>query len=331
VADGTVSLHSQQLLELLAVVSALPDEASAVRGAVDRAAQALEAEVAAVVVDGRITASVGFAAGDVPASDLLAVARLDRSHLDIDGLGSCVATSAGWGGAKPGHLILARWGDEPFAAEERNLVRGMARVLELTLTMLRTLAAEHEQRQRSERHAAENARLLTSLQERQRLLQHLFEIQRAISRRRPLAQILEQVAVAARDLSGDEVVALWLRDPDDTEHARLHASLGLGADAGRLPPVRLADAGVAGQAMLGDAVVIRNAADPGPDPHVHASIAAPVHESGTVTGSLPIASCRPERVYTDADAEMLRAFAEHVSIALTDAKTVDLMHQAFHD
>ena len=38
---------------------------------------------------------------------------------------------------RPGHLVLARTG-ENFSVEELNLIRGMARLLDLTLTMLRT-------------------------------------------------------------------------------------------------------------------------------------------------------------------------------------------------
>ena len=56
-------LQGQQLLELLAVVSSYPDEESAIRGAAERAAQALEAEVAAVVFGERVAASVGFPRG----------------------------------------------------------------------------------------------------------------------------------------------------------------------------------------------------------------------------------------------------------------------------
>ena len=50
-----------------------------------------------------------------------------------------------------------------------------------------------------------------------------------------------------------------------------------------------------------------------------------------VTGALLVASCEPQRQFGDADTQTLRAFAEHVSLALTDAKTVDQMRQAYHD
>src|SRR4051812_45288280 len=317
--DSAASLQVQQLLELLAVVSSLPDEASAVRGAVERAAQALEAEIAAVVFDDRVAAAVGFPAGAVPSADLLVVAARERDWLDVPGLGRCHAVAANWAGTHPGHLILARWGDEPFSVEERALVRGMARLLELTLTMLRTLQAEHTMRERSDQQAAENAALLASLQQRQRVLENLFVIQRSISRREPLEQILDLVTTAVRDLLGADHVALWLRDPEDLDWVRIKSAAGGSAAAlsWRLPPVRLDDAGPAGAAIRADDLV--SARD---------ALAIPVHESGAVAGSLVVSAGRQ---VTDADEQVLRAFAENASMALTDSQTVIRLNQAFHD
>ncbi|MEN3307521.1 MAG: hypothetical protein V7603_3723 [Micromonosporaceae bacterium] len=333
------SLHIQQLVELLAVVSSFPDEASAVEGAVERSAQALEAEVAAVVFGDRVAASIGFPAGQVPEPDLVAVAHRRRDWLAVPGVGRCPATTAAWGGSHPGHLVLARWGDEGFSIEEQNLVRGMARLLELTLTMLRTLQAEHEMRERSDRHAAVNKRLVTELREHQRLLEHLFEIQRAISRREPLQQILDTITGAAHDLLRDDIVGLWLLDDGDPDRAWLRSVVGLdAAQARQHPPVPLTEAGAAGAAMLVDRPVAYTGeahASPvigqfagGP---VYASLAAPVHIGGTVKGALQIASRRPRRVFNDSDEQTLQAFAGHVSLALTDAATVTRMHLAFHD
>ena len=62
-----------------------------------------------------------------------------------------------------------------------------------------------------------------------------------------------------------------------------------------------------------------------------AAMAAPVHDNGHVAGSLLVASHQPNRVYSAADREILLAFAEHVSLAVTDAKTLEAMYQAFHD
>jgi diguanylate cyclase (GGDEF)-like protein len=50
-----------------------------------------------------------------------------------------------------------------------------------------------------------------------------------------------------------------------------------------------------------------------------------------VVGSLGIASYDPGRVFSRTEQEVLLAFAEHASLALTDARTLDAMHQAFHD
>jgi diguanylate cyclase (GGDEF)-like protein len=50
-----------------------------------------------------------------------------------------------------------------------------------------------------------------------------------------------------------------------------------------------------------------------------------------VVGSLAVASYRPGRGYTEADREVLSVFAEHVSLALTDARTREAMNLAFHD
>jgi diguanylate cyclase (GGDEF)-like protein len=61
------------------------------------------------------------------------------------------------------------------------------------------------------------------------------------------------------------------------------------------------------------------------------AMAAPVHDSGRVVGSLAIGSFRPGRAYGPADREVLRVFAEHVSLAVTDANTQEAMRQAFHD
>jgi diguanylate cyclase (GGDEF)-like protein len=327
-AFGGGAYHDgQQLLELLAVVSECSDELSAAQAAVERAATALEAEVAAVVIDDEVSAAVGFPVGRVPAADLVSVAHRERDNVDVPGVGRCHAFAADWGGGRPGHLVLARWGAQGFSVEERNVVRGMARLLELALTMLRTLQAEHEMRERSDRQAAENAELLASLQQRQRLLEHLFDVQRAISRRRPLPQVLDMIAAAARQLLGDGAVGLWLRDDSDPQQISLVAGAGLAVDIERETPIMpLAEAGTVGAAIMSGNVVVGDH-----DPDGLASMAAPVHDSGTVTGGLVVFADGPGRVYAPPEVQMLQSFAEHVSLALTDANTVDRMHQAFHD
>jgi diguanylate cyclase (GGDEF)-like protein len=57
-----------------------------------------------------------------------------------------------------------------------------------------------------------------------------------------------------------------------------------------------------------------------------------VHRQGRVVGSLTVASLQPGRGYQEAERDAVLAFAEHASIALTDAAMVDeAFHRAFHD
>jgi diguanylate cyclase (GGDEF)-like protein len=329
---ATGSLDIAQLVELLATVSSFTDEVSAAQGAVERSAQALEAEVAAVVFDGRVFASVGFPAGQVPERQLLAVARQRRGELSVPGIGPCHTTSAQCvGGGRTGALLLARCG-ERFSVEEQNLIRGMARVLELTLTMLRTLRAEQTMRQRSEHHATENARLVTSLRQRQRLLEHLLEIQSSITRRRPLAQTLDMITAAVLDLLDSDIVVLWLRDAQDADRLRVASSAGLEIEPYRRVAVPLHEAGPAGEAIRDDRLVVSHGRVAPPlDGDCYACLAAPVHESGAVAGSLVVATRHPQRTRGAVDEQSIGAFAEQVSLALTDARTLYRMEEALHD
>ena len=326
------ALVTQQLAEFLAVVSACPDAPSATRAAVQRAARALEAEVAAVVGEYGLVAAVGFPADRAPVGALAEVAAGKRAELQVPGAGTCSAVAAPIGGDEPQSLVVARSGDDGFTVDEVSLVRGMARVLELTVEKLRTLDAERRQ-------AVENAHLIASLQERQRLMEQLSAIQRTIARRAPLDQILDAIITGAQELLSAEAVGLRLRDSDHPGMLLLVSSCGLPDEvAKRMWRMPVEEAGVAGQAVLQDNLVVADGY-PGYQ-HVnpelvaagmHAAMAAPVHDNGVVVGSLVVGSFSPDRSFSKHDQAVLLAFAEHVSLAVTDANTLEAMHQAFHD
>ncbi|MGH2737138.1 MAG: GAF domain-containing sensor histidine kinase, partial [Actinomycetota bacterium] len=61
---------------------------------------------------------------------------------------------------------------------------------------------------------------------------------------------------------------------------------------------------------------------------LQSAMAAPVHEHGEPLGSLVIATYQQGRRYSKAEQDALLAFAENVSIALTDAKTVSALREA---
>ena len=179
------SWSTQQLVEFLAGISACVDERSATRDAVERAAEALEAEVGAVWRAGKLVASVGFGVDPVAEQSVADVASGVASTLEVPGLGTCRALSAALGGADDGSLIVARAADEPFDQQDVSVFRGMARVLALTLRQLRLIESERALRERSESEASDRRAAqqelahqalhdgLTGLPNRKMLLEHL--------------------------------------------------------------------------------------------------------------------------------------------------------------
>jgi hypothetical protein len=101
---------TQQLAEFLAVVTSFPDEVAATRGAVERAAEALECEVAAILKHDEVVASIGFPDGRTPRAELAAVAAGELDQLLVPAVGACVAMSVPLEAHESGSLVLARAG-----------------------------------------------------------------------------------------------------------------------------------------------------------------------------------------------------------------------------
>ncbi|MFG1605381.1 putative bifunctional diguanylate cyclase/phosphodiesterase [Actinoplanes sp. NPDC049265] len=316
-----MALATQQLTEFLSVVADGPPGPAAQHAAVECAARALEADLAVLAIDGAVVATIGVSADDVSAYEVGEVAAGRRSHLDLPG-GPYAITHAEIDGRAPAVLILAR-SSSPFSAEEVCLLRGMARVLELSLQALNMVAVER----------------IDSLQERERLFEQLSAIQRAIGRRAPLQQILDTVTQSASDLIGVESASLNMLEADDPTVMSVTAGHGPGAAvAARLKRLPLANAGVAGLAVMGNELVaVENytqspIAVPEAARHgLQAVMAVPVHEDGRVVGSLVVGTYQAAKVWDKASRDILQAFAEHVSLAITDARTLEAMNQSFHD
>jgi diguanylate cyclase (GGDEF)-like protein len=325
------ALPTQQLAEFLAAISDVSDAPTATRVAAERAARALEAEVGVVLGAQGVLSTVGFPRSRTPVTELAEVARGERTVLDVPGAGKCHIAVAPVGGQIRGHLMVARSGDDGFTVDEASLLRGMARVLELTVGRLHTLDAER-------RRAAENVELLAALQERHRLLEELSKIQRAIARQEPFQSVLDAITGGAQELLGDDAAGLRLRDPDDAGMTILHASRGLPRDvASQMWRRSVEEAGATGHAMMRDDLVVMEEypADPRAMPELAAGLlrsamAAPVHDNGIVVGGLVVGSYRA-RGYSERDRETLRVFADHVSLAVTDHKTREKVYAAHHD
>jgi diguanylate cyclase (GGDEF)-like protein len=330
------SWSTQQLTEFVSLLGASKDEEAAVRGGIERAAEALEAEVAAVVRDGRVLASIGFHITEVPGEKLVMAADGELPALEVPGVGSCAVLAAELGDGG-GCLLLARHGQEWFSRQEANLLRGMARVLGLTLQALHTLAAERLLRTQGELQARENAELLKSLRERQSLLERLSKIQRSIVRRAKLETVLDTIVAGASELLRADAASLRMLDPHDPGSTVLLAVRGL--DPQRFPVGSRAplDDGIAGRTIVAERLLVMHGDDAqaravsvGRD--VTGAMSAPVVENGRVVGALTVGSREANRLYSDTEQEVLLAFAEHASLALTDSKNFDAaIHRALHD
>jgi diguanylate cyclase (GGDEF)-like protein len=338
VNDAAASWAPQQLAEFLSAVSQCQDKSQAAREGVERAAESVEAECAALICGDTVLASVGWLRFDVPARQLAAIAAAREGVVDVPGVGPCAAIALPLEGSSDAHLIIARAG-APFPPEETTLLRGMVRGLALAMRLLETIEAERNLRARADLAAAENVRLLETLRKRQRVLEAMARIQRAISRREPLEGVLETIVAAAGELLGDDAPALVLVDPDDPGWLTFAAQRGYDAVLAEDDSRHRVGVGVTGRAVAEARLIV---VEDYPSMHdtraswlrhgLQAAMAAPVHEDGRVIGSLLLSSFRPGRVFSRAEQDMLSSFAEHASLALTDARRVDTMlHQALHD
>ncbi|MBV9100337.1 MAG: EAL domain-containing protein [Candidatus Dormibacteraeota bacterium] len=322
IAEGWISA---QLAEFLGAITSAGERGAAADRGVVWAAETLEAELGAVIEGGHVTASVGFPGGRVDVRHLIAAVAARAQEIDVKGVGRCRLTSAPFETDGDGHLVVARLGDQPFSREEATLMRGMARSLSLTLDVFSALDRERS--------------LRATLQERQLLLERLSAIQRAITRRAPLSDTLDAITAGARELLDTEASAVRLVDQDDEHTSSLVSSAGLppetAAEVARAP----VGVGASGHAIAEDRLVVMydyaKATSVLPQLAARgfvAAMAAPVREAGRVIGSISVASTQLGRHFDENDQEILAAFAEHASLALTDARTMDEMqHLAFHD
>ncbi|HEU5110434.1 MAG TPA: EAL domain-containing protein [Micromonosporaceae bacterium] len=317
-----MSFHwsTHQLSEYFAAVSASADEEMAIRVAVERAVEALDAEVGATVVDGvdDLCGLVGVPAR-LPAS-IVDPAAEGKPTLDFPGLGPAFAGYAELGSGVGGGLLVARF-DEGFAAEERQMLQGMAQVLGLALRNLRTLAVERGLREEREREAVHRLRLLEEVRARQALLETLLAIQRAISHREPLQSVLDAISEGASNLLGRAAIALVLSDPADPANLIM-------ASTAHWPAAPEAAAGALEAAAV--SMAAGHTVSHGCDSSAQVLRAAPVHVNGAVAGSL-ISILTDVQQPSEDPTDLLSAFAQQISMALTDARTVEAMREAYRD
>ena len=127
---------TRQLAEFLEAISAVGDLATARRAAVDRIAEALDAELAAVVTDKAVLVAIGLDPEQVSETALAAVREGRSKTIEVPGLGRCAAVSIAIGGKDDTSLLVARTGQERFTSEELSVARGLAYALAMAERML---------------------------------------------------------------------------------------------------------------------------------------------------------------------------------------------------
>ncbi len=277
---------SQQLIEFLDAVGDATDVHGACAAAAACAAELLPADVALVATGDAVVAAAGCEPHSTTAVALMGAAATDGARVAV----------GRWQGGRSGRLIVARRAG--FNSDERAVVEGMARILGLSLRETGAVANERT--------------LLASLRERQRLLEVLLDIQRSISHRIALSDVLAAVTAGASGLLGGCAVSLVLDDPLDRERPIVASTTGGGERTEAELAIAATEAARSGAAGA------------------EGAFAAPVHINGARAGAL-VAMAGTGQGFDDAQLGMLDAFAEHASLALTDARTVEAMQEAFHD
>src|SRR3954452_5394709 len=298
--------HAHALRAMVDAVAGAEDEATALVSGLAEIVAALHADAGVVVRHGAVLASLGWDERP-PVLDPGASAPIDG-----------------------GHVGIAR--RRALDANETLLLHSAAAMLDATARLAGRLAAE-----RAARSAADV--LASDLARRQRLFEDLSAIQRSISHRAPLPDVLDAIVAAAEELFGDEMPAVLLADDTDPDVLVLAASRGLTpAYAASLAHRRAGD-GAAGRAYAENRLVVveDHPASPDGPPHfrdvgVTGAMAAPVHEHGRPIGSIVVSTTRPGRRYSATERDILTSLAEHTSLAVSDARSVAAVsHQAMHD
>jgi diguanylate cyclase (GGDEF)-like protein len=247
-----------------------------------------------------------MSADDDRLSKLTGVAQDGNSQDFVPGFGPCTMAVASLN-VEPDttRIMLVRLREDGFRPDEMLLLHGMAWILDLALRQ---------------------QRLVTALNERQRLLEQVSQVQRAIAGRAPLPEVFHTITNGASNLLGSDLSTMHLVHNSDLEIASTSAGPGdhLSAERSR----RLAES--VAQTVLRTGALTHLDEQTAHRDHAVA-IGAPVHENGNVVGGLVVVSARPGQSWSPTQEQSLLTFAEQVSLALSDARLSAMAEQAFHD
>ncbi len=291
---------TSQLVEFLAVLSGQLDERVAMRAAVERVLESLDAEIGILLDgDGAPTVVVGLHAEDKRLFQLIAAGLDEGTGAYLDGFGECrTACAALAAGEHSYRLLVARLGVEDFMPKELLLLRGMAWVLDLTRRQFA---------------------VLTELNERQRVLEQLSRVQRDIAARVPLPEVFDAVTQSALSLVGSEYAVLHLFDKVGPSALSVSGV----SEPGRPEPWLLQFSGAVGEEVWRRDEPVRSpdSCDGAVVRCRRSALGAPVRENGAVVGALVVISPAYGDRFAESQEQALITFADQVSVALSDART----------
>ena len=307
---------AQLLAEFIAAVSVAETEAAAARAAVEHVAEALDAEVAAIVCGGELVAAIGYPEDRAPVAELAAVRPgVADGWLEVPGVGPCAAAGATLDYPPGAILVLARSEPERLSRAETGLLRGMAWVAAMAMRLLRVLGDERSAREELRTVADEQAALR--------------RVATLVAKAASPDEIFSAMAAEVGQVLDTEFTFLSRYDPDGgvtvlSAWASTGAAPALGVGSrfelggrnlhtlvfqtGR--PARIDDyadaSGAAATAMAG--TELRSAAG------------APISVEGRLWGVITVASTRAEPLPADSEAR-LAGFTELVATAIANAES----------
>ncbi len=313
VTAGRVERAGELLEHVLAELSGGEDEREVLTRAAAVVADLVDADVVAVCEGGHVHGGVGLGGQVLPERGLARVVRDGGGTFAVPGLGRVRAAVVPVPDLSGVRVVVARAGDAAVDPAQLRVVQLVARLLGLVVLARHGRERERWLRQQGARGAAERTRLQQALAQREQVLTTSVRFQRAVAGRRPLPELLLQIAASSSELLDSRPVSLVLADPRSQMRMRVVAAVG---DPAIAPERAL---GAAGE-LAGLGVAVGGAGRPA---------AAAVHINGRAVGALVVET--GGEPLDAVGATVLRAFAEHASTALSHADTVRAVEAASTD
>ncbi|PPK97825.1 diguanylate cyclase (GGDEF)-like protein [Kineococcus xinjiangensis] len=279
----------------------------------------LGADAVAFLEGEHLHGGVGLGTGAPPLRGLLRVVRDGGGALAVPGLGRVRAWVLPMPALSGVHCVIG-WVQPPAPGSHAELLDVLSSLVGLTVLALHGAERERWMHLEGQRDAQEVSRLQAALSQREHVLTTSLQFQQAVSSRQPLPDLLRRIAGSASELLGERAVCLVLADP------RSHMDLRVVAAAGDRPMAE-------GRALVAARTVTEGGTSQRPRDVADedgSAVAVGIHISGRAVGALVVETSGTDAL-DDVGRTVVQAFAEHASMALTQAETLQAVLAASTD